>query len=44
MLFYGWTIITKAYLEHKGRKIPKSLAIYNPLLSELLEAAVSLGL
>jgi signal recognition particle subunit SRP19 len=27
----------------KGRKIPKSLAIYDPLLSELLEAAVSLG-
>jgi signal recognition particle subunit SRP19 len=27
----------------KGRKIPKSLAMYDPLLSELLEAAVSLG-
>ena len=27
----------------KGRKISKSLAIYDPLMSELLEAAISLG-
>ena len=33
----------KGLSRNKGRKIPKSLAIYDPLLSELLEAAVSLG-
>lgn len=33
----------KGLSRNKGRKIPKSLAIYDPLLSELIEAAASLG-
>jgi signal recognition particle subunit SRP19 len=33
----------KGLSRNKGRRIPKSLAIYDPLISELLEAAVSLG-
>lgn len=33
----------KGLSRNKGRKIPKSLAVYDPLLSELIEAAASLG-
>jgi signal recognition particle subunit SRP19 len=33
----------KGLSRNKGRRISKSLAIYDPLLSELIEAAVSLG-
>jgi signal recognition particle subunit SRP19 len=33
----------KSLSRNKGRRISKSLAIYDPLLSELIEAAVSLG-
>jgi signal recognition particle subunit SRP19 len=33
----------KGLSRNKGRKISKSLAIYDPLISELIEAAVSLG-
>ena len=33
----------KGLSRNKGRKIPKSLAVYDPLLSELIEAISSLG-
>ena len=33
----------KGLSRNKGRRITKSLAIYDPLLSELIEAANSLG-
>jgi signal recognition particle subunit SRP19 len=33
----------KGLSRNKGRRISKSLAIYDPLLSELIEAAFSLG-
>jgi signal recognition particle subunit SRP19 len=33
----------KGLSRNKGRRISKSLAIYDPLISELIEAAVSLG-
>ena len=33
----------KGLSRNKGRKIPKSLAVYDPLLSELIEAVASLG-
>jgi signal recognition particle subunit SRP19 len=33
----------KGLSRKKGRKIPKSLAVYDPLLSELIEAVASLG-
>jgi signal recognition particle subunit SRP19 len=33
----------KGLSRNKGRKISKSLAVYDPLISELIEAAVSLG-
>jgi signal recognition particle subunit SRP19 len=33
----------KGLSRNKGRRISKSIAIYDPLLSELIEAAVSLG-
>ncbi len=33
----------KGLSRNKGRKIPKSLAVYDPLLSELIEAVSSLG-
>ncbi len=43
MLYCGWITIIKVCREGKGRKISKSLAIYDPSISELREAAISLG-
>lgn len=33
----------KGLSRQKGRKIPKSSSIYDPLISELVDAAISLG-